>query len=78
MNVKIPTRIRTGKPIRAYVYSSYSTLEKPALASWQSFKTLEEGLAKFESIKPRYSNKQILFIDYGVSPSRIIYLLNQT
>jgi hypothetical protein len=76
MEAKCKTKIRTGKPIRAYVYSAYATMEKPASSTWCSFKTLEEGLKKFEEIKPRYQDKQIIFIDFGVYPSRILHILN--
>lgn len=71
------TRIRTGRPIRAYIYSTYGSLIKPSNGKWQSFKTLEEGLKKFEEIKPRYSGKQILFIDYSITPPKIIHILEQ-
>lgn len=63
-------------PIKAYIYSYYGTLTKPN-RKLQYFKTLEEALAKFESIKPKYVGKQIVFIDYSVFPSKIIHILNQ-
>lgn len=71
------TRTRTGRPIRAYIYNFYGALSKPANSKWCSFRTLEEGLAKFNEIRPRYEGKQILFIDYSVSPSKIIHILEQ-
>ncbi len=65
------------KPIRAYIYTSYGTLKKPGNNKWHIFPTLEDGLSKFKELLPRYEGKQIVFIDYSYSPSKIIHILNQ-
>jgi len=68
----------TSKSIRAYIYSGYATLKKPSvLSSCQSFYKLEDGLAFYadQKTKGRFTNIQIVFIDFSVTPSRIIHIL---
>jgi hypothetical protein len=71
------TRIRKDRPIKAYIFTSQGSLIKPGNNRWVSFTSLEEGLAKFKEIKPRFIGKQILFVDYSITPARIVHLLNQ-
>ncbi len=71
------TRVRKDRPIKAYIFTSMGSLIKPSNNAMLSFKTLEEGIEKFDKVKPRYVGKQILFVDYSITPSRIIHIKNQ-
>jgi hypothetical protein len=68
--------INKSKPIHAYEYTGYATL-KILQRNLRFFNTLEEGLDALEKVRARgfYTYKQIVFIDFGVAPSRIIHIV---
>lgn len=63
------------KPIRAYIYNGYAVLQGAPNRKWAMFTTLEEGLAMYASLRPRFATKQVVFIDFSKQFSKIVHIL---
>ncbi len=65
------------RDVRAYLYTGAATLRKPSIRKSHQFKSLEEGIEKYESLRPRYATSQVVFIEYfRAESSKIIHILH--
>lgn len=67
------------KPIKAYSYSGYGSLNRLP-GKYNEFRSVEEALSYIDIKKKegRLHNKQILLIDYSSSPSKIVHIIEAT
>ncbi len=64
------------RDVRAYLYTGAATLRKPLIRNSHQFKNLEEGIEKYESLRPKYATSQVVFIEYfRAEGSKIIHIL---
>jgi hypothetical protein len=65
-----------SKDIRMYYYNGYSILNKMSMPKMHRSKSYSEAVAKIKLIreKGKFTNSQLILIDYSVSPSKIILI----